>query len=239
MGHGLPSSSPLRRLLLSLLALLAVGCSTVRHLPPPGLVKARDLTVFTDGFHSGMVLERGILPAGFDPRTDDTPATWPQQTLHFGEERWTAGEDNSLLHAVGLVFIPGAGVVQSDHTRPGLQDVPGLHLDHLRTWTFAVDQAGVDRLLRDLRHAWLTGEILERPPDEASNLYRSPHSWSVFHNCHDFTVALLRSAGLDLRGRPIYLAGGLARDLDDASAELAAAGIHVIGPAPVPPTSGR
>lgn len=214
--------------------LLLAGCATLRSLPPKGLAPAHELTVFTDGFHSGLVLDKQTLPADFDPRSGDEPATYPHISLHFGEERWTAGLDNSAMHALGLVFIPGNGVIESDHTRSGLRDIPGLRLDSLRVWTFPVDQAGLDRLLADLRTEWMSGIVMPRPPGETSTLYPSPKSWSVFHNCHDFTVGLLRSAGLDMRGRWIYLAGGLATDLDDASAELEAAGIRVIGLGPAP-----
>jgi hypothetical protein len=220
------------RLVILGLVLLLCGCATIRHAPPPGLKPAHEITVFTDGFHSGLILDRSALPASFDPRDGDEISRYPEISLHFGEEKWTAGEDNSWLHALSLVIIPGAGVVQSDHTRSGLIDIPGLHLERLRRWTFPVNQAGLDHLRLTLRRDWMTGIVLPRAEGEASNLYRSPKSWSVFHNCHDFTLDLLASAGLDLHRRWLYLAGGLATDLDDASAELEAAGIRVIGIAP-------
>lgn len=219
----------LRLPMMLLVGLSLAGCATLRTLPPRDLTPAHEVTVFTDGFHSGLVLDKQALPADFDPRSGDEPASYPQISLHFGEERWTAGLDNSTLHAVGLVFVPGAGVIESDHTRSGLLDIPGLRHERLRIWTFPVDQAGMDRLLADLRTEWMSGIVMPRPPGETSTLYPSPKDWSVFHNCHDFTIGLLRSAGLDLRGRWLYLAGGLATDLDDASAELEEAGIRVIG----------
>ena len=209
---------------------LSAGCSTVRRLPPPGLVPAHELTVFTDGFHSGLILDREALPPDLDPRHDDEFASYPQISLHFGEERWTTGADASTRHALSLVFFPGRGVVQSDHTRAQLVDVPGLRPGHVRQWTFPVTQSGIVRLRRVLRTEWMTGRVLVRPPGENSTLYLSPKAWSVFHSCHDFTVAMLAAAGLELKTRWLYLGGGLAADLDDASAELEAAGIRVIGP---------
>jgi hypothetical protein len=217
-------------LLVLVAVLLGAGCGTMRRLPPPALTAAHELTVFTDGFHSGLILDRESMPPDFDPRHDDELASYPQISLHFGEERWTAGEDNSMFHALSLVFFPGIGVVQSDHTRSQLIDVPGLRPGHLRAWTFPVTQAGIDRLRQVLRTQWMTGRVLVRPPGENSTLYLSPQSWSVFHSCHDFTVAMLAAAGLELRTRWLYLGGGLAADLDDASRELEAAGIRVIGP---------
>jgi hypothetical protein len=169
------------------------------------------------------------LPADFDPRSGDAPAAFPYVTLHFGEELWTAGIDNSLLHALRLGIIPGRGVIQSDHTRAGLRDVPGLHLEHLRTWEFAVNQAGIDHLLRHLQTAWQGPGFLSREPDEVSTLYSSRRDWSLSHNCHDFTIDMVRSAGLDLRGRWIYIGGSVAQDMDAAEQELHQAGRTVIG----------
>ena len=230
---------PAPSLLLAGCLLLLAGCATLRTLPPPDLQPAHRITVFNDGFHSGVMLDKAALPPGFDPRSGDLPAQWPMLTVHFGEQLWTDGEDTSILHALRLVVVPGRGVVQSDHTRADLQDVPGVEFAHLRTWTFAVNQEGIDRLVAVLQQRWLDGRIMERQEGEASNLYPSPLSWSVFHSCHDFTVAMLRAAGLDLRGRWLYLAGGLATDLDDASRELRVAGIRVIGVAPDPAPVSR
>jgi hypothetical protein len=220
----------LRGVPLLCVLLLACGCSSVvRTMPPPGLTPAHQLTVFTDGFHSGVVLDKAALPVTLDPQGGDEPASWPQQTLHFGELKWTAGYDNSMWHALGLVIIPGEGVVQSDHTRPGLVDVPGLELGKLRMWNFPVNQEGMDAVVVNLKKNWFEGEIMPREIGTPSTLYPAQHTWSVYHNCHDFTLDLLRSAGLDLYPRWLYLAGGMTTDLDEAQSEMARAGVTVIG----------
>lgn len=222
---------------LLLAGLLLAGCSTLRTMPPKDLTPAHQIIVFSDGFHTGLMLDKASLPADFDPHPDDAIAARPFITVHFGEERWTSGADNSWAHAVGLVFIPGNGVVQSDHTRRDLSDVPGLEMEKLRTWVFKVNQAGNERMVARLQKEWMTGIVMTRREGEASSLYLSPQSWSVFNSCHDFTVDMLRAAGLDLRGRWLYLAGGVCTDLNDAETELRAAGITVIGvePSSVPP----
>ena len=215
-----------------LLGVLLLGCgcaSIVRTMPPKDLKAAHQLTVFTDGFHSGIVVDKSSLPEILDPQTGDEPASWPQQTLHFGEVKWTSGADNSMWHAIGLGIIPGEGVVQSDHTRNGLVDVPGLDFGKMRMWNFPVNQAGIDALVLDLKTNWMSGIVMPREPGTPSTLYPSSRRWSLYHNCHDFTIDMLRSAGLDLHTRWLYLAGGLTADLDEAQREMAKAGITVIG----------
>lgn len=220
----------MRLLPLALLVLLCCGCSSVvRHMPPKDLTAAHQLTVFTDGFHSGIVVDKASLPVTLDPQGGDEPASWPQQTLHFGEVKWTSGYDNSMWHAIGLAFVPGEGVVQSDHTRNGLVDVPGLELGKLRMWNFPINQAGIDAMVANLQQNWLAGTVMPREPGTPSTLYPALHTWSIYHNCHDFTFDMLRSAGLDLHTRWLYLAGGLTNDLDEAQREMARAGITVIG----------
>jgi hypothetical protein len=212
--------------------LMLSSCGTLRQLPPAHLESSTSFVVFTDGFHSGVALPRSVLPPELDPPTAGASQQWPVRTFHFGEEKWTSGADNSMSHAIGLVFIPGPGVVQSDHTPKDLSEVPALDQQRLRTWRFRVSDAGLQRMLARLRERWMDGIMIPPPPDSASTLFPSPRSWSVFDSCHDFTVDLLRAAGLELRGRWLYLAGGLTTDLDDAQADLDAAGIEVIGPTP-------
>ncbi len=221
-----------RFLLLGLIGLCLTGCATLRSLPPKDLTPAHQVTVFCDGFHTGLLLDKTSMPADFDPHNDDAIAARPFLTIHFGEEKWTSGADNSWTHALGLVFFPGEGVVQSDHTRTALEDVPGLDMDKIQTWVFKVNQAGNDRMIERLQHDWMTGIVMTRKAGESSSLYLSPQSWSVFNSCHDFTIDMLRAAGLDIRGRWLYLAGGMAKDLNAATHELEEAGITVIGPAP-------
>lgn len=217
---------------LLIVGLLLTSCSTLRSLPPKDLKAAHQLTVFTDGFHTGVLLDKASLPADFDPQSGDDIAERPYITIHFGEEKWTSGVDNSWTHALGLVFFPGSGVVQSDHTRTALEDVPGLEMDKIHTWVFPVNQAGNERMVERLQKKWMTGIVMTRREGEASSLYLSPESWSVFNSCHDFTIDMLRAAGLDMRGRWLYLADSMTKDLNNASIELKDAGITVIGIGP-------
>lgn len=219
----------LRLLGFLLVGLLFTGCSTLRSVPPQGLQAAHQLTIFTDGFHTGVLLDKASLAADFDPLTGDDIAERPYVTIHFGEEKWTSGADNSWTHALGLVFFPGSGVVQSDHTRAALEDVPALDLDNIQTWVFSVNQAGNERMIERLQKKWMTGIVMTRREGESSSLYLSPESWSVFNSCHDFTIDMLRAAGLDMRGRWLYLADSMTKDLNNASIELKEAGITVIG----------
>jgi hypothetical protein len=124
-------------------------------------------------------------------------------------------------------------VIQSDPTLPDLSGVPGLDRAKLRTWDLRLSQRAMDALVARLEHYWLAQPITAVEVDgiAPTKVYAAARDWSAFDNCHDFTIDLLRAAGLDLRGRMIWLAGGFTVALDSATDQVQAAGIRVIGPA--------
>jgi len=188
--------------------------------------------VFTDGFHSGLVLPRVSVPRDLDPAVEGWPQTFRGRSFHYGEAAWTSGENMSDFHAVRLAFVPGVGVIQTDATPLDLPDIPGTDRAHLRVWTFALDTASLEALLQRLRQEWLVPGAVPRLafPGDPSHLIACPNDWSVWHNCHDFTADLLRAAGLDLPSHTIATAGVLASDLDLAQAALDRAGVQVLTP---------
>jgi hypothetical protein len=222
------------RLTVVLLLLLAlVGCARgPGHLPPTGAVEVVRLRVFTDGFHSGLVLPRVALPRTLDPVVEGWPQSFAGRSFHYGEEDWTSGENMSDLHAVRLAFIPGVGVIQTDATPLDPPEIPGTDRSRMRVWTFALSEAAYEALLARLQQEWLVAGSAPRLPfpGDPSHLITCPHDWSVWHNCHDFTADLLRTAGLDLPSHTIATAGVLAGDLDLAQAALDRAGVRVLTP---------
>jgi len=188
--------------------------------------------VFCDGFHSGLVLPRSVVPADLDPSrlAWDEPRTG--RSFHYGEQAWTSGEDMSRCHAARLAFVPGVGVIQTDVTPLDPVEIPGTDPERLRVWTFAISRTARDALFERLRHDWLApgAHPILAGEGEPSHLIACRRDWSVWHNCHDFTVDLLRAAGLDLPGHTIATAGVLIDDLDLATEALNRHGITVIGP---------
>ena len=221
--------------ILSVLCLILVlaGCSGgLRGLPPRDLQPATTLVVFCDGFHSGLLVDRQVLPERLNPKVPGPADAGARRSLHFGEEQWTTGADVTWHHACRLAFVPGRGVIQSDVSAAETCDVPGLDRERLVFWRFPVSQAGVDAVMQRLQTEWIPKDSLQvmLSPDIPTTLFTTGRDWSVYDNCHDFTADLLIAAGLHLPRHTIARAGVLRADLDQAVADLAQGGIRVIGP---------
>lgn len=222
------------RLFVMLVLLVAAGgCARVpARIPPTGGVAVAEMQVFTDGFHSGVVLPRAWLPREVDPLGPAWAHSRPARSFHYGEEAWTSGEDMSKLHAARLAFWPGVGVVQSDLTGWSRPRIPGTDPDRFRTWTFRLDLRAREAVVQRLQSEWLAPHAMPRLIDdaEATHLFPARHDWSVWWNCHDFTADLVRAAGVDLPAHTIATAGVLTQDLDLAVQAMHRAGVTVLSP---------
>lgn len=209
------------------------GCArSPSRVPPSDRPPFTRIIVFADDFHSGVVIPRRDLPWNLDPLVSALGQTLPGRSFHYGEQAWTSGEDMSRLHAVRLAFIPGDGVIQSDATELGHPQIPSLDPDTRRVWIFPCTEAARDALVLRLKTEWLMPDpIAVRAVEaEATHLFACRHSWSVWHNCHDFTADLLRAAGLNLPSHTIATAGVFARDLDLAVEALHAGRVTALDP---------
>ena len=218
------------------LILTLTSCGPLRTLPPLHLTEAHRIRVFTDGFHSGLIVERRTLPTRLNPPMQGLAEQAQLKSLHFGEEAWTAGWNMSDLHAFRLAFIPGTGVIQSDPTESDAAGIPGLERNRIKTWDFHLSQTAMNALMNRLETHWLAEPLVtvDEPDLPPTILFESRQPWSGFDNCHDFTVDLLRAAGLNLRPQTLRLARNLTQDLDRATVQLREAGITVVGPAETP-----
>lgn len=217
---------------LLLAALLLAGCGGIlRSVPPQGLKGTRTILVFADHFHSGIVLPSAAVGPELDGRPARELEGRPWTALHFGEEVWMTDLSTGFWHAASLAVSPGPGMLEVD--RLPSRDLTPLGVDaaRLRWWSFPVDEAGWSGLLAAFEGRWVDRGRPQAPAPVAFARYLpSSRKWSLSNNCHDFTLDLLRGAGLDLRPRAIYDAGRLRKDLDRAQEELDAAGVVVIGP---------
>lgn len=213
------------------LGLLLGGCGTLTRLPPPSAVPVHELTVFSDAFHSGVV----VRAAACDPALDQAQgflAAWPWLTIHSGERKWMLDPEAGMLHAAGLGFSRHPALLQMDrHTNlDQAWGYIGVDRATLRLWHFQVSEAGWAAWQRHVREAWIAGPHLPRPPGDPTTYWPCQHDWWLDSNCHDFTLAMLRAAGLPLRQRWIYSARQVHLDLTRAQEALTAAGITVLDP---------
>jgi hypothetical protein len=214
-------------LLLAIVLLLAAGCGqALRSLPPQGLTAHREIVVFSDGFHSGLLLPwPDPALAALDPATGDGPASLPWFEVGFGAAAWMLEAQPGCCTATGMVVCPVPGALAMRHHRdPAPLPRSGAAT---RTWRLTVDADGWTALAAALRADRGPGE--PRLPGNPALLCSSPRRWSVLANCHDWTVSRLRDAGLDLRDRTWRGNRDLVGDLDRAVVELAAAGRLVVG----------
>lgn len=197
----------MRPVLLAMLVLLAGCAASARRQPAPETL----VVAFADGFHSGVLIPREDLPLHLRPAGPQAP--WA--VLHFGEQRWIAGEADSLGDALALAAMGGEGGVQLDLVDWWVHRRGGTDPAALRLWAFPVartDQAGLLARLED----WIDPEQDPRPIRPGSSWRPSRRAWTLERNCHDFTIDLLRGAGIELGWRPVWQAWQVRAALDQA-----------------------
>lgn len=216
---------------LVLVCLLAsVGCAGLSRLPPTGQPIHREILVFDDGFHSGLVLPKQDGLEALDPRKEGAAASLPFVEIGFGSDAWAAIEDPGCVFTTRLALLGGTGVLMCEHrsasTRPPRDDATPI-----RFWRLPLSAAGWQALVAAVQ-AEVDASVpaLPRHPDRSFFLLPARNDWSLSRNCHCFTVTLLRRCGLPLAWRPWHSSAMLTRQLDAAMAELAAGGVAGVGP---------
>jgi hypothetical protein len=199
------------RTVLLLGILLLAGCdseirATMPVRPPDGLV-----VVFSDDFHSGIVLARADAPAELISASDARP--WV--AFHFGERLWITGEASGALDALKLGICTGDGGMQVDALDWWVHDRGGTDLSRERVWVFPVSAAALEGVRARLR-AWIAPGSVGMPLRPGTAWWASSHAWSVIDNCHDFTAEILHGAGIEVTRPLVMLAGGLHASLDEA-----------------------
>ena len=185
--------------------LLAVATATALTAADGG-----ELLVAVDQFHSVL-----IIPAVHAPAPG--PATgWA--TLHYGERRWMTAPDWGFWHAATLGVTGGRGLIQSDRFADLSQLPETVQMDPatVRIWRFRVSEEAWTALSERLRTHWRDrADSAFATLDQVTTYLPSQREWTLSENCHDFTVDLLRSAGVPVpHGRVIIGARQLRLDLD-------------------------
>jgi hypothetical protein len=138
--------------------------------------------------------------------------------IHFGERRWIRGEANGMLDALRLAVWPGEGGVQIDIVPWWIHTRGGTDPSQERIWLFPVRWAELDGLFARV-DAWIPPDSACERLAESTWWWTASRRWALWDNCHDFTVDLLRGAGIPVGHEPIRQAGDLRAALDEAWAE--------------------
>jgi hypothetical protein len=217
----------------ALLALVLLGgCSSLTRLPPPGAQGVVEVLVFCDSFHSGLVVPAAAVTSGLSV-VGGRPVDWPWLTIHYGERGTMLDPTTGCVHWSRLAVDPMPGLVQVDRhpvIGPAAWHYLGVDGTTVKLYRFTVDAAGWQALQDRLRTTWIEGPHVPKSESDPTTYWPCPRDWALHDNCHDFTLDLLRAAGLPLRSRPIVGARQMRIDLDRAEEVLAQAGITVLSP---------
>jgi uncharacterized protein (TIGR02117 family) len=169
-------------------------------LAPAFSVAARAETtiyVTSNGWHSGIVIARADLPAGFIPETADFPAA-----THFEFGWGNRDYYTTPRKTIGLTLgaaLPGAAVVHL----AGLSGPPRTYPGH-EAVALRVSAEGVRRLVAYLHQAFARGgapRLRAMAPGLApmSGFYPATGTFHLFNTCNTWTAAGLAAAGIAIR----------------------------------------
>jgi hypothetical protein len=217
---------------LSLLAcalLSTVGCGAPRvHRPHGACDPVLTITVFNDGFHSGIILPYAGMPIDLDRQRGQVPVPLPFVEIGFGESQWVQNLDRSFLHMVRLGMWPSQGMLLLiNHPQPRRDDrgeVPATYHE------IQLTGGGRDALYAEIAH-WLDrAHVYVRPPTDPLFLYRSTRAYTPFRNCHDFTICLLRAARFPIKRGWLNTSSRLERGVVDGIRRMREAQVAAAGP---------
>ena len=210
-------------------AVLAGGCGArAPHRPTRDPAPALVVTVFDDGFHSGLILPYADAPTALDAQRGEATAPLPFVEIGFGEARWMQDIDRGWVHAVRIALWPSDGMLMlvnlPERRRPDRDRTP------TRYWQVPVTAAGGRALFARIERWIDRSKRYVRPPDDPLFFFAGSRNYTPFRDCHDFTIDLLRAARFPIERRWLATAGGFDRGMDSGMAALAEAGIAAVGP---------
>jgi len=166
--------------------------------------------------------------AFLDRGTADKPSTSPYIEVAFGAQGWFDSPTRGWLLAVRLALVGADGATMLARRwalRPGRPHGPLV-----RQWWFEVDESAWRALVAELRERVVLPDTFVRAPDAYVYVVPCAQRWTIFDNCHDFTLAMLAVVGLKLRPPLGWTsARSLAARLDEAVVELERRSVSVLG----------
>lgn len=185
-------------LLLTLgLAACAAGPDVPPRLQTATLPSGATHTIFvtSNGFHSGIVLERSDLPPGRIPETADFPEA---RFLEFGwgDAVYYPADEETIGMTLRAALLPTPAVVHA----AGMKVPPAVRYPKAEVVSLSIDAAGMGRLVDfidasfergDRERAFATGPGLYQD----SRFYPARGRFHLFNTCNTWTARALAFAG--------------------------------------------
>jgi hypothetical protein len=220
----------MRVLALVAIAFALAACARPRaENPRPAEPAVMTITVFSDGFHSGFIVPYAGMPIELDRQRGSDRVPMDYVEISYGESAWLQDLDRTALHALRLAAISGDGMfLMVNHALPACDGPEALRT---RYWDLPVTAAGRDAFFAALDRWIDRSRTYVRPPDDPTFLYYSTHRYTVYGNCHDFTIAGLKAMGFPWYGRGVVATSGRINDaMAEGLARLHRDGRWAVGP---------
>ncbi|MFP5468878.1 MAG: DUF2459 domain-containing protein [Alphaproteobacteria bacterium] len=173
--------------------LLCILCGALFGRAHPG--NAATIHVVNHGWHTGLVIRRGDIPAGLWPEHRQAP---PGEYLEvgWGQREFYQTRDPSLLQALGAAVWPGASVLHL----VGFNGQVTERFPHSEIIALTVDNAAMARLVRYIADAYerdADGNVkrLGAGLHGDSRFFAGREDFHLLRTCNVWTAHALRRAG--------------------------------------------
>jgi len=192
----------MRRLILGILLLALLGCSSRPFAVPPayaaGGAADHRIYVVNHGWHTGIVVPAPPLQKAI-PELERRFADSPYLEFGWGDEKfYQSGEFTSGL-ALRAIFWPTASVVYAASVPSGADE----YFKHSAVETLCLNDEELSSLVAFISssfHREDNGRVvaLEKALSESSRLYRGVGDYYLLNTCNSWTAKALKSAGMDI-----------------------------------------
>ncbi len=210
-----------RRFLLALLCLVLLpACNSGaggQAAPFEKTGESRTIHVVSNGWHTGIVVARALVPEGRIPEAEDFPEA---QFLEFGwgDREYYPNPRPSLGAALAAGLVPTDSVVHLAGLGRPPQAGNGIEVIRLD-----VDAGGLARMIAAIDDAFDRGaarraDILTEGLHTQGKFYPAHGRFHLFNTCNTWVARKLRAAGVALSSGGVVTAGDLMGRLRDALA---------------------